>query len=67
MKQIVRSFVQLLEENNLIPKIIISDEVGLGSPYIKFIKEKKFKIGILIFNDKNNFLDPLYIGIAYLP
>ena len=56
-----------LEENNLIPKIIISDEVGLGSPYIKFIKERKYKNDILIFNDKNNFLDPLYIGIAYLP
>ncbi len=56
-----------LEENNLIPKIIISDEVSLGSPYIKFIKEKKYKNDILIFNDKNNFLDPLYIGISYLP
>ena len=56
-----------LEENNLIPKIIISDEVSLGSPYIKFINEKKYKNDILIFNDKNNFLDPLYIGISYLP
>jgi len=56
-----------LEENNLIPKIIISDEVSLNSPYITFIKEKKYKNDILIFNDKNNFLDPLYIGIAYLP
>lgn len=55
---------QILEKNNIKPKIIISDEVGENSAYKLFIKDKDYKNNILIFNDKNEFLSPLYIGIS---
>lgn len=55
---------QILEKNNIKPKIIISDEVGKNSAYKLFIKDKDYKNNILIFNDKNEFLSPLYIGIS---
>ena len=55
---------QILEKNNIKPKIIISDEVGKNSAYKLFIKDKDYKNNILIFNDKKEFLSPLYIGIS---
>ena len=55
---------QILEKNNIAPKIIISDEVRENSAYKLFIKDKDYKNNILIFNDKNEFLSPLYIGIS---
>tara|TARA_S200000501_G_C20349824_1_gene537112 strand:+ start:148 stop:297 length:150 start_codon:yes stop_codon:yes gene_type:complete len=45
-------------------KIIVSDEVGENSAYKLFILDKNYKNNILIFNDKNEFLSPLYIGIS---
>ncbi len=55
---------QTLKNNNITPKIIVSDEVGKNSAYRLFIKDKNYKNNILIFNDKNQFLSPLYIGIS---
>jgi len=53
-----------LDQNELLPKIIISDEVSDSSDYIKFLKNKNYKNNILIFNDKNHFIKPNYIGIS---
>lgn len=55
-----------LEENNIFPKVIISDNVLDDSSYIKFINfnNKLYKSSIFVFNDKYNFIDPIYIGLA---
>ncbi len=55
---------QTLKENNITPKIIVSDEVAEYSAYKLFVKDSNYKNNILIFNDKNEFLSPLYIGIS---
>ena len=55
---------QTLKENNITPKIIVSDEVAEYSAYKLFVKDRNYKNNILIFNDKNEFLSPLYIGIS---
>jgi len=53
-----------LRKENIFPKIIISDEVGKNSSYKSFVENEIYSNSILIFNDKNNFLNPLYIGIS---
>ena len=55
---------ETLKENNITPKIIVSDEVAEYSAYKLFVKDRNYKNNILIFNDKNEFLSPLYIGIS---
>tara|TARA_B100000965_G_scaffold29020_1_gene21502 strand:+ start:10567 stop:11394 length:828 start_codon:yes stop_codon:yes gene_type:complete len=55
---------QTFKENNITPKIIVSDEVAEYSAYKLFVKDRNYKNNILIFNDKNEFLSPLYIGIS---
>ena len=55
---------QTFKENNITPKIIVSDEVEEYSAYKLFVKDRNYKNNILIFNDKNEFLSPLYIGIS---
>jgi len=57
---------QFLEKNKIYPRVIVSDEVDNESAFKKFILKNStlYKYSNFIFLDKNNFLKPLYIGVA---
>ena len=57
---------EFLSSKNIVPKYLISDECSEDSEYSKFIKKHGYKSTIIPFEDPNNFLDTIYIGIAKL-
>ncbi len=53
-----------LEKNKIFPKVIISDETSIDSPYIKFVNNNRYENVIFPIEDPSNFLDTMYIGLA---
>ena len=48
----------------IFPKLIISDETSIDSPYIKFVNNNRYENVIFPIEDPSNFLDTMYIGLA---
>lgn len=55
-----------LWDNNIFPKFIISTNVNIDSPYRSFLSKaaSKYKNETFIFLDKNEFLEPIRIGLS---
>lgn len=61
-----KTIFDYLNKSGNLPKIIISDEVGINSPYLKFIENSEYKNMLFSFTDINHFLKPLHIGLSVL-
>ena len=55
---------EYLDSKNILPKYLISDECSKNSEYSKFVKKHGYKNTVIPFEDPNNFLNTIYIGIA---
>ena len=54
-----------LKNNNLKPRIIISDNTEIDSSYYKFVNENNnYETEFLTFVDKEDFISPLTIGVS---
>lgn len=54
-----------LNENNIYPKFIISDNVKEDSNFIKYINNsKRYSTNLFLFEDANNFIENFYIGVS---
>lgn len=55
---------EFLESENIFPKYLISDQCSENSKYSDFVKKYNYSTTVVPFEDPNNFLDTIYIGIA---
>ena len=55
---------EYLDSKNILPKYLISDECSKNSEYAKFVKKHGYTNTVIPFEDPNNFLNTIYIGIA---
>ena len=66
MKKKSEDFIfDFLKNNNLKPRIIISDNTEIDSAYYKFVYENNnYETEFLTFVDKKEFISPLTIGVS---